>query len=118
MKEVQVHSWCDGEHVMKQPANREQEISLRPGKRFKVDLCEGCYNSMVSPLEALVHEHGVPVDAGVVKSGNKKSGAGMRPGKGPEKCPVPGCAHGSTTVNGLKQHMGVHHPGQKLSDFA
>jgi hypothetical protein len=116
MKEVQIQSWCDGEHAMKMPANREQEISLRPGKRYTVDLCESCYSAMVSPLEALVHEHGVPVASNTAAP--KRSGTtGMRPGKGPEKCPVAGCNHGSSSENGLKQHMLRHHPGQKLSDY-
>lgn len=120
MKEVQVRSWCDGEHAMKQPASREQEISLSSTKRFMVDLCESCYTEKVAPLEAMVKQSGIPVEAHA-SSGRKKSatnGRALRPGTGPEKCPVAGCAHGSTSVNGLKQHMIAHHPGQKLSDYS
>lgn len=108
-KEVVVSSWCDGEHVMKQPASHaNQEVSLRAGKRFTVDLCEDCYGRLVSPLETIVHEHGVPVKAAAPA---KK----LANGTGPFTCSE--CGFGAQSLSGLGLHSMRKH-NMRLSEQA
>lgn len=109
MKEIVVQNWCDGEHVMKQPAvHANQEITLRAGKRYSVDLCESCYGTLVKPLETIVHEHGVPITA----AAPTKKSAG-RHGKGPHVCKS--CGFGARSEGGLALHASKKH-GLKLAD--
>lgn len=109
MREIVVQNWCDGEHVMKQPATRaNQEITLRAGKRYTVDLCESCYGTMVAPLENLVHEHGVPITAAAPTQKSKS-----RHGKGPHVCKD--CGFGARNESGLNLHAMRKH-GKKLAD--
>lgn len=109
MKEVVVQSWCDGEHAMKQPATHaNQEVTLRAGKRFTVDLYESCFSTLVKPLETIVHEHGTPI---TMAAPTKKSQT--RHGKGPEVCNK--CGFGARNESGLNLHAMRKH-GLKLAD--
>lgn len=110
MKEVVVQNWCDGEHAMKMPATHaNQEVTLRSNRRQSVDLCESCYDTMIAPLEKLVHEHGVPITS-ATPAGKRPQG---RHGKGPHVCRT--CGFGARSEGGLALHASKKH-GMKLAD--
>jgi hypothetical protein len=76
-KEVQIISWCDGDHEEDTPAAVERELSLDRSKPVLLDLCETC-DKQVQDLQELMQQ-GV-----LVERAETQLRAGRRIRKAPE----------------------------------
>lgn len=131
-KEVQVVSWCDGDHEAQERAVMERIVTVDGGKPVVLDLCERCDKVMGDLLTLM--ERGAPADGSKPKRQHRKTpGPYQSTGSGgrvrvlaadmPMDCREPGCvdprtgvAYVAPTRSALGQHVKQKHH-KLLSDY-
>jgi hypothetical protein len=123
-REVQIVSWCDGDHEEATEAEVERVVSLDGGKAILLDLCEACDNEVFENLVWLM-ERGVEAAKVAPQRPHKpafRTREGAWKGKDRTDCPEKdidprtGKPYVANNRKALQSHLKQKHD-KKLSDY-